>query len=61
MKKLIGVKKLAEQLDTTPNTLYDWVRKRKIPYYKVNGSLKFDEKEIDKWIEEKKQEVYREA
>jgi excisionase family DNA binding protein len=59
MKKLISIKRLAEQLDTTPYTLYDWVRKRKIPYYKVNGSLKFDIDEIDKWIEEGKQEIYK--
>lgn len=57
MKKLIGIKKLAEQLDTTPHTLYDWVYRRKIPYNKINGSIKFDVEEIDKWIEERKQEA----
>lgn len=58
MKKLIGIKKLAEQLDTTSNTLYDWIRLRKIPCYKVGHSVKFDVEEIDKWLEKKKQNVY---
>lgn len=59
MKKLIGVKELAERLDIKVNTVYSWVCMKQIPYYKLGNLVKFDIAEIDKWLQERKQEVYK--
>ena len=57
MKKLIGVKELAEYLDIKVDTIRSWVWMKKIPYYKIGRLVKFDIAEIDKWLEERKQGV----
>lgn len=52
--KLIDVTQLSETLSIRPKTIYDWVHKKKIPYYKLEGSLRFNFDEIQKWIKSKK-------
>ena len=59
MKKLINIKKLAEYLDTKVSTIYSWIHMKQIPHYKVGRLVKFDVAEIDKWLQERKQEVLR--
>ena len=59
MKKLIGVKELAEYLDVKENTIYGWVYTKQIPYYKLGRLVKFDVEEIDRWLEKKKQKIYQ--
>ena len=49
-KRLVGIKKLAEYLDLSENTLYSWVCMRKIPYFKVGRLVKFDLREIEAWL-----------
>ncbi|MCQ9206461.1 MAG: helix-turn-helix domain-containing protein [Omnitrophica bacterium] len=51
-QRYLNVKGVAAYLGTTPLTIYDWVRKRKVPVHKLNGSLKFDKLEIDRMMEE---------
>lgn len=58
MKKYINIKDLSEYLDIKPSTLYDWVFRKKIPYYKIGRLVKFNMDEIEKWVEERKQKVY---
>ena len=58
MKKLIGVKELAEYLDISINTVYSWVSMKRIPHYKVGRLPKFNVTEIDEWLQERKREVY---
>lgn len=58
-KIFIGIKELSEYLDIKANTLYSWVSMRKIPYIKMGRLVRFDLKEIDKWIDKKRVEVFR--
>lgn len=55
-QRYYSVKDIAKYLGTTPYTVYDWKRRRKIPFIKLNGSLKFDRVEIDKMMEENRKE-----
>ncbi|MFC1590580.1 helix-turn-helix domain-containing protein [Candidatus Omnitrophota bacterium] len=58
MKKLLSVPELAGYLNISKNTVYSWVYMKQIPYYKVGRLVRFDIKEIDQWLGEKKQEAY---
>lgn len=51
---LIDKDTLARELGVSVNTLYAWVNQRKIPYVKVGRLLKFDRKDIEAWIEDRK-------
>jgi excisionase family DNA binding protein len=55
--KLIDVKQLAIFLGISPKTIYGWVHREKIPCYKLEGSLRFNLDEIQKWIKSKKHKV----
>ena len=50
MKSLLTVKQVAEFLNAKTSTVYAWAEQAKIPCYKVNGSLRFAETEILKWV-----------
>ena len=47
---LISVKELSQVLNVKPSTIYQWAELRQIPYIKLNGSLRFDLEDIQKWI-----------
>jgi len=57
MRKLIGIKELSRQLDISVNTIYSWTSMKVITFYKVGRLVKFDEVEIEKWLEQRKQQV----
>jgi len=50
-REVMSVPEAAEYLGQKELTLRDWVRKRKVPFYKVNGSIKFRKTKLDKWID----------
>lgn len=52
--KIMTVRQVAEYLKLTEKTTYKLVSEGKIPGFKVGGSWRFRESEIDGWI--KKQE-----
>lgn len=55
MVRLIDVQTLATLLSIKKKTLYDWVYRGFIPYYKVGKRLvRFDYDEIIKWLDDKK-------
>lgn len=41
-QRLLTVREAAEYLGLKPTTLYDRVARRKIPFVKLNGALRFD-------------------
>ncbi len=51
---LMDMPTAAEHLGVTKNTLYAWVSQKRIPYVKIGRLTKFDERDIDNWIEERK-------
>jgi len=50
--KLLSVKDLSKLFSISQATAYRIVDGRKIPFYKINGLLRFSEKDILKYLEE---------
>lgn len=57
--KLIDIQTLSDMIAVKPKTIYDWVHRKEIPYYKINRLLRFRYKEILDWLAAKKQERRR--
>lgn len=56
-KELMSSEAAAEYLAITSRHLRDLVARRDIPYFKVGRLLRFDRRELDKWLDENKVEV----
>ena len=50
LKELLTVKELSEYLKVNPQTIYNWVSQKKIPYIKIGDLVRFKEDDILKWI-----------
>ena len=57
--KLVTVKVISEMLMVSPSTVYQWAETSSIPYYKINGALRFSEQEVLEWIKNCKKEPRR--
>jgi len=53
-RRLLSIGQLSQQLGISVKTLYGWVYLRQIPYVKMGRLVKFDARDIEKWIEAKK-------
>jgi excisionase family DNA binding protein len=52
MTELISVQELAEKTKFNKDTIYRWVKNRRIPYIKMPGNdIRFDAQKIERWIE----------
>jgi excisionase family DNA binding protein len=54
--RLIDVQTLSNMLSVKPKTIYDWVYKKQIPYYKMGRLVRFDYQEVKIWLTEKYKE-----
>jgi len=54
MPNLLTISELCEKLKLSEPTIYRMVKKRKIPFTKIGGSLRLDEKQIDRWVMKQK-------
>ncbi len=52
--KLMTIKEVSELLKVKQSTLYSWVHYGTMPYYKLNGLLRFEENEILEWVKNSK-------
>lgn len=50
----IEIDELVKKLRVPKETIYQWTSRKKIPYYKIGKTLKFEESEIDKWLKERR-------
>ena len=50
----LSVEEIAEHLGIKKYTVYKWVKTRQMPFHKVGRLLKFQLKEIDRWVREGK-------
>lgn len=50
--RLVSIKDLSSFLKVKESTLYSWVHHGSIPSFKLNGLLRFDMNEIERWIQE---------
>jgi excisionase family DNA binding protein len=55
--KLLTVKEVAQLLHVRPSTLYQWAELGQIPSIKLNGSLRFDFEDLNKWVESCKKQA----
>ena len=49
--RLLNVRELSEILHVAQPTLYEWVRKKRIPYIKIGACIRFNPSKIDEWLE----------
>ena len=57
-KRLISFKEVMVILGIGRSKLYDMVAKQEIPSVRIDGSIKFDKKDIENFIQEKKKEKF---
>jgi len=62
MPEMLTVKELREMLKVSDRTIYRWVNDAKngdgtLPFYNVNGMIRFDREEIRIWLESQKTTV----
>lgn len=50
-REILDINQAAAYLGQSVHTLRDWIRLRKVPYFKVNGAVKFRKSKLDKWID----------
>lgn len=55
--QLIDAAELSKRLSIKKGTLYDWVRRGKIPFVRLETLVRFDLEDIDRWVQEKKKAV----
>jgi len=55
--KLVSIKELSQFLNVKQSTLYAWVHNGTIPFYKLNGLIRFDLDEIQEWVRNSKPET----
>jgi excisionase family DNA binding protein len=48
--RFMTASEVAHLLNTSKGTVYLWVNHKKIPYVKINGSVRFREDEIHRWL-----------
>jgi len=53
-KRFVGPQELSQILDLKVDTVYSWAWQRKIPYFKMGRLVKFDLKEIEAWLKDKR-------
>lgn len=54
--RLVTVKELSKLLNVNEKTLYQWAGECVIPSIKMNGCLRFDMDDIEKWIKDCKKD-----
>ncbi|HDZ87289.1 MAG TPA: DNA-binding protein [Nitrospirae bacterium] len=58
---LLTVKEIARILKIKLSTVYAWAEQGTIPCFKINGALRFDHDEIDRWLASCKRRSYNEV
>ena len=49
-ERWVSIDEISEHLGVKKDTIYKWVAKKKMPAHKVGRLLKFQIKEVDKWV-----------
>ncbi len=52
--KFLTVSDICELINAKPSTIYQWAELGQIPCFKINGLLRFEEKEILDWLKGQK-------
>ena len=52
MNRLLTISEASELTRLSVKTLYSYTCRRKVPFVKLNGALRFDEDRLRRWIDE---------
>ena len=52
LEKLMTIDEVAEYFQVKKRTVYDWVKKGKIPAIKTVGQWRFKRDQIDQWLDQ---------
>lgn len=52
--KLLDIHQAAAQFGVSVSCLYTWVSQKKIPYLKLGRCVRFDVRDLDKWLKGRK-------
>ena len=55
MKRLMNIDELANYLRLRKQTIYNWLYQKKISGFKVGGVWRFDKREVDAWLSDRRQ------
>ena len=50
MERLLTVDELSDKLRVSRSTVYRWVHYDFVPYIKIGGAVRFDEKRVETWL-----------
>lgn len=50
-EKWVSLEEIAEHMGLSKDTIRNYIKKQRIPYYKIGKQYKFKISEIDTWIE----------
>jgi excisionase family DNA binding protein len=50
MEELLTIEELSSKLKVSKSTIYRWVHYDFIPYIKLSGAIRFNEKSVLKWL-----------
>jgi excisionase family DNA binding protein len=59
-EKLLSVKEVAKFLGIAEKTVRKYIWERTIPYYKINGHIRFSKEDLDTWISERQVQTLEE-
>jgi excisionase family DNA binding protein len=54
MTRLMNIEELADYLRLQKQTIYNWLHQRKISGIKVGGVWRFEKREIDAWLKNRR-------
>ena len=57
-QRYISPQELSKYLNLSTQTVYEWICQKKIPYIKMGRLVRFDQREIDKWVQTQKVESH---
>ncbi|MCJ7646702.1 helix-turn-helix domain-containing protein [bacterium] len=56
-KRLLNIKEVSEYLNVSVHTIYSWVSRKKIPFCKLNGVVRFQLDSIQEWVKQSETEA----
>jgi len=57
-KRFYTVDEIAIYLGFSVSAIRKWIRLGSIPHCKINGGIRLDKQEVDKWVAKSKRSIY---
>lgn len=53
VERLLTAKELASMLAISPKTIYSYVERNMIPYYRIEANIRFRARDVAKWLRDR--------